>query len=71
MAQIYHSGTARNAAGELITAGGRVLGVSCTADDLKTAVQRAYAAADQVKWDGMICRRDIGARALGILKQGL
>ena len=67
MAQVFHSGTARNAAGELITAGGRVLGVSCTADDLKTAVQRAYAAADQVKWEGMIRRRDIGRRALDIL----
>jgi len=41
--------------------------VCCTADDLKTAVESAYAAAAEVKWDGMICRRDIGKRALGIL----
>jgi len=67
MAEIYHSGTGRNEKGELVTAGGRVLGVCCTADDLKTAVEKAYRAADQVKWDGMICRRDIGKRALGIL----
>ena len=66
----YHSGTARNEAGELVTAGGRVLGVSCTAGDLETAVERAYAAADEVKWDGMICRRDIGKRALCILNKG-
>ena len=67
MARIYHSGTGRNDRGQLVTAGGRVLGIACTADDLKTAVQRAYAAADQVKWDGMIRRRDIGRRALDIL----
>ncbi|MBR6219474.1 MAG: phosphoribosylamine--glycine ligase, partial [Clostridia bacterium] len=68
MAEIYHSGTARDAQGSLVTAGGRVLGVCCTADDLESAIDRAYRAAGQVKWDGMICRRDIGARALGILK---
>ena len=69
MAQVYHSGTARNDKGELVTAGGRVLGVSCTADTLGEAIEKAYAAADQVKWDGMICRRDIGARALRILAE--
>ena len=57
------------AEGRLVTAGGRVLGVSCTADDLETAIQKAYAAADEISWDGMILRRDIGKRALGILKE--
>ena len=70
MAQIFHSGTARNEAGELVTAGGRVLGVCCTADTLQEAVRKAYAAADQVSWDGMIRRNDIGARALAILNKG-
>ena len=69
MAQVFHSGTGRNEKGELVTAGGRVLGVCCTADDLETAIGRAYAAADQVKWDGMICRRDIGQRALKLLRE--
>ena len=64
MAQIYHSGTGRDANGSLVTAGGRVLGVCCTAEDLKTAVERAYAAAGEIKLDGMILRRDIGKRAL-------
>ncbi|MBQ6348145.1 MAG: phosphoribosylamine--glycine ligase [Clostridia bacterium] len=68
MAEIYHSGTGRNEKGDLVTAGGRVLGVCCTADDLQTAIEKAYKAADEVKWDGMIMRRDIGKRALGILK---
>ncbi len=67
MAEIFHSGTGRNDGGELVTAGGRVLGVCCTADDLETAIEKAYRAADQVKWDGMIFRRDIGKRAMGIL----
>ncbi len=67
MAEIYHSGTGRNEKGELVTAGGRVLGVCCTAEDLQTAIEKAYRAADEVKWDGMILRRDIGKRALGIL----
>ena len=69
MAEIFHSGTGRNEQGELVTAGGRVLGVCCTADDLETAVERAYRAAGQVRWDGMIMRHDIGKRALGMLKQ--
>ena len=67
LSEIYHSGTGRDAEGSLVTAGGRVLGISCTADDLKTAIEKAYRAASEVKWDGMICRRDIGQRALGIL----
>ena len=69
MAQVFHSGTARKDEGELITAGGRVLGVCCTADDLRTAIDRAYKAAAEVKWDGIICRRDIGKRALAILSK--
>ena len=67
MAQVYHSGTALDDEERLVTAGGRVLGVSCTAGTLPEAVEKAYRAADEVKWDGMICRRDIGKRALGIL----
>jgi phosphoribosylamine--glycine ligase len=69
MAEIYHSGTGRNENGALVTAGGRVLGVCCTAEDLEMAVKKAYQAADQIRWDGMICRRDIGKRALGILRE--
>ena len=69
MAEIFHSGTGRNGEGQLVTAGGRVLGVCCTAGDLKTAIEMAYRAADQVKWDGMIYRKDIGKRALGILEK--
>ena len=67
LAQVYHSGTALNAAGDYVTAGGRVLGVSCTAGDLKTAIEKAYAAAGEIHWEGMMLRHDIGARALKLL----
>jgi len=70
LAQIYHSGTAKNESGALVTAGGRVLGVSCTADTLEEAIQKAYAAAAEIKWDGMTLRHDIGRRALSILNKG-
>ena len=70
MAEIYHSGTGRNERGELVTAGGRVLGVCCTSDDLKTAIEKAYKAVDEIRWDGMIHRTDIGGRALSILNEG-
>ena len=64
MAEVYHSGTARDAEGRLITAGGRVLGVCCVRDALRDAVDAAYAAAAQVRFEGMHMRTDIGARAL-------
>ena len=70
MACVYHSGTALDDDENLVTAGGRVLGVACTADDLQTAIDRAYAAVNEIKWDGMIYRRDIGRRALNILNEG-
>ncbi|MDO4865675.1 MAG: phosphoribosylamine--glycine ligase [Clostridia bacterium] len=68
MAQVYHSGTALNDKGEYVTAGGRVLGVSCTADTLENAIEKAYRAAAEIHWDGMMLRHDIGKRALGILE---
>ena len=67
MARLYHSGTARDGEGHLVTAGGRVLGVCCTALTLEEAIAKAYRAADKIKWDGMIRREDIGRRALKIL----
>ena len=67
MAQVYHSGTARSEKGELVTAGGRVLGVSCTADTLGEAIEKAYAAAAEIRWDGMTYRHDIGKRAMDVM----
>ena len=52
--------------GRLVTSGGRVLGVTATADTLAEAVKAAYALADTVTFENRFCRRDIGKRALSI-----
>ena len=61
---IYHAGTARNAANQLVTHGGRVLGVTAMAPSLREAADRAYAACDQLHCATKYFRRDIGARQL-------
>jgi phosphoribosylamine--glycine ligase len=61
---IYHAGTAKNPAGQLVTNGGRVLGVAALAPTLRDAADRAYAACDQVQCASKYFRRDIGARQL-------
>lgn len=62
-AYIYHAGT-RIEDGKFLTAGGRVLGVTAVGDDLRSALDKAYAAADAVSFEGAHYRRDIGRRAL-------
>ena len=62
---VFHSGTAVKD-GQLVTSGGRVLGVTATGDTLKTAIDRAYDAARRVRFDGMFMRSDIGKRALEV-----
>jgi phosphoribosylamine--glycine ligase len=57
---VYHAGTSRNEKGELVTAGGRVFGVTATADNLEGALSKAYQAVNKINWDGMQFRRDIG-----------
>ncbi|MCF6329275.1 MAG: phosphoribosylamine--glycine ligase [Henriciella sp.] len=61
---VFHAGTDRDSDGKLIAAGGRVLGVTATGDDLKQALDRAYAGVDALDWPQGFCRRDIGWRAL-------
>jgi phosphoribosylamine--glycine ligase len=58
--RIFHAGTARKEAGEWLTDGGRVLGVTAAAKNLEGALKRCYAAIDDIHWDGMHYRRDIG-----------
>ena len=65
-AQVFHAGTRREG-GALLTAGGRVLGVTATAPTLSQAVSRAYEAARHISFEGMHMRSDIGARALRAL----
>ena len=63
-AHLYHAGTKVNEAGKIVTSGGRVLGVTCTAPTLAEAIRKAYAAADLVSFTDRQMRRDIGQRAL-------
>ncbi len=60
---VFHAGTARRN-GDLVTAGGRVLGVAALGADIRAAVTAAYAAAEEIRFDGVHYRRDIGHRAL-------
>ena len=62
-AQVFHAGTALKD-GRLVTSGGRVLGLACTAPTLKEAVARAYDAARGIAFEGMYYRSDIGAKAM-------
>jgi phosphoribosylamine--glycine ligase len=61
-ALVFHAGTALRG-GELVTAGGRVLSVVGCGGGLAEAADRAYRAADLVRYDGKILRRDIGRTA--------
>ncbi|MCE5239176.1 phosphoribosylamine--glycine ligase [bacterium] len=63
LVQVFHAGTALKD-GQVVTAGGRVLGVTALGDDLRQAKDRAYAAIEKIHFEGMYCRRDIGWRAL-------
>lgn len=61
---ILHAGTARDAAGRIVTNGGRVLGVTAVAPTLRDAATRAYAVCDALGCASKYYRRDIGARQL-------
>jgi phosphoribosylamine--glycine ligase len=60
---VFHSGTFL-ADGELVTAGGRVLGVTAVGDDFRQARERAYEAVSRIRFEGMHCRMDIGLKGL-------
>ncbi len=60
---VYHAGTAVKD-GKLVTNGGRVLGVTAMGENLEEALKKAYAAVDEIKFDGAHYRKDIGQKAL-------
>lgn len=62
-AEVYVAG-AKLSDGKLLSAGGRVLGVTATADDLKSAIDKAYANVEKVSFENAYYRHDIGQRAL-------
>jgi len=61
---IFHAGTAYDSAGQIVTAGGRVLGVTAIAASLSEAADAAYDACEQIHFAGCYYRCDIGARQL-------
>lgn len=70
---VYHAGTRRqvkDGPGKLLTAGGRVLGVTAAAETLEQAIHNAYEGIKQIRFDGMHYRTDIGQKALQAKKSG-
>jgi phosphoribosylamine--glycine ligase len=61
--KVFHAGTAR-VGDQIVTSGGRVLGVTAWADGLSEARAKAYEAVEKIEFDGAQFRRDIGAKAL-------
>ncbi|HEV2829443.1 MAG TPA: phosphoribosylamine--glycine ligase [Pyrinomonadaceae bacterium] len=58
--QIFHAGTSRSQAGDFVTVGGRVLGVTAADTTLERALTTCYGVIDKISWPGMQYRRDIG-----------
>ncbi|MBL4804106.1 MAG: phosphoribosylamine--glycine ligase [Alphaproteobacteria bacterium] len=64
---VFHAGTALKD-GQLVSTGGRVLGVTALGDTIADAQRRAYMGVDKIEWPDGFCRRDIGWRALAAEK---
>jgi len=62
-ATVFQAGTKR-AGNDLVTAGGRVLGVTASGADLKSSIDAAYAAVAKIHFEGMHYRKDIGYKGL-------
>jgi len=62
-ATVFHAGTKRDG-NDLVTAGGRVLGVTATGADLESSISAAYAAVSKIHFPGMHYRKDIGYKGL-------
>jgi len=61
--KVFHAGTA-TVGDNIVTSGGRVLGVTALGEDLKSAQSAAYAAVEKIQFEGAQFRRDIAAKAL-------
>jgi phosphoribosylamine--glycine ligase len=62
---VFHAGTALDDDGQLVSNGGRVLGVTALGDTVEDAQKLSYKAVDTIDWPKGFCRRDIGWRAIG------
>ncbi|OGG01251.1 MAG: phosphoribosylamine--glycine ligase [Candidatus Glassbacteria bacterium RIFCSPLOWO2_12_FULL_58_11] len=63
---IFHAGTARKD-GRVVTAGGRVLGVTGLGENVSQAAAKAYQGLEMISFEGMYCRRDIARREINRL----
>jgi phosphoribosylamine--glycine ligase len=61
---VHHAGTKQLADGDVVTSGGRVLGVTAVGTTLEAARERAYAACERIRFEGAQYRRDIGVAAI-------
>jgi len=66
--QVFHAGSTQLGP-QLVTSGGRVLGVTAVADSLEQALGSAYRALAEIEFEGIYYRRDIGHRALKTLRK--
>ena len=64
--KVFHAGTAIDSQGRVVSAGGRVLGVTALGDSIPGAKLNAYRGVKQIRWDGAWCRKDISDKAMGL-----
>ncbi|WP_272944489.1 phosphoribosylglycinamide synthetase C domain-containing protein, partial [Hydrogenovibrio marinus] len=62
--KVFHAGTTTNENGDVVTAGGRVLCVTALGENVTEAQKRAYIGLNQIQWDDVYYRTDIGHRAI-------
>ena len=65
--QFFQAGTkmqVKNEESQIVTNGGRVLGVTALGQDIKKAIDMAYQACERINFEGIYYRKDIGRRAL-------
>jgi phosphoribosylamine--glycine ligase len=65
---VFHAGT-KDINGDILTNGGRVLGVTALGDTIRQAKQGAYRAVDKIKFDGAYYRRDIADKAIKVSRE--
>lgn len=68
--KVFHAGTAFNSAGQVVTAGGRVLGVTALGENLALAKLNAYRAVKPIRWTGAWCRKDIADKGIAAGQNG-
>ncbi len=61
---VFHAGTQRTDAGDIVTSGGRVLGATGMGNSIRESIRNAYQLVEEVDFDGKYFRKDIAARAL-------